>query len=331
MLKSVEFRNFKALRNTSLPLDRFTLLIGPNGSGKSTAIQALLAAVHAQHSFGEVATVGLDPGQSVEVLLRFAAPLEGLVRQTVWGDKGEKRVHYAGFELVGERESEIEQRLHRLRFFSFDPVAIAQPVPLQQMIQLGSKGEGLANVLDRLRDTGPERFETLNQELSRWLPEFDRFLFEVPSEGRKGLMLRTKSGQYTIAARDLSHGTLLALAILTLPYLPDPPSIVCVEEPDRGIHPRLLREIQDALYRLSYPENYAENRQPVQVLVTTHSPYLLDLYKDHPEQVVISQKVGNEARFDRLSDQPDIEHLLEGASLGEIWYSGILGGVPCER
>ncbi|MCI0419032.1 MAG: ATP-binding protein, partial [Acidobacteria bacterium] len=169
-----------------------------------------------------------------------------------------------------------------------------------------------------------------NQELSRWLPEFDRFLFHVPADGQRGFMLRTRSGQYSIAAKDLSHGTLLALATMTLAYLPDPPSLLCLEEPDRGIHPRLLREIQDALYRLSYPENYGEKREAVQVLVTTHSPYLLDLYRDHPEQIVVSQKIGNEARFERLSDQPHIEEMLEGATLGEIWYSGILGGVPCE-
>jgi predicted ATPase len=330
MIKLVEFRNFRALRDANLPLERFTLVIGPNGSGKSTAIQALSGAIHGSYSFREVATVGLAPGQAVEALLRFEAPFEGLVRQTVWDDSDRTRVEYAGFELTREQKKQTDQRLQRLRRFSLDPVAIAAPVALQPTPQIGDTGHGLASVLDRLRDSEPERFEALNQEMSRWLPEFDRFLFNVPAEGQRGFMLRTRSGQNSIAARDLSQGTLLAIAILTLAYLPNPPSLLCLEEPDRGIHPRLLREIQDALYRLSYPENYGEKREAVQVLVTTHSPYLLDLYKDHPEQIVVSQKVGNEARFERLSDQPHIEEMLEGASLGEIWYSGILGGVPCE-
>ncbi|PYT10092.1 MAG: ATPase, partial [Acidobacteria bacterium] len=96
-----------------------------------------------------------------------------------------------------------------------------------------------------------------------------------------------REGHFQIPATELSQGTLLALAILTLTYIPNPPSIVCLEEPDRGIHPRLLRDVRDALYRLSYPENYGERRDPVQVIATTHSPYLLDLFKDHPEEVVI--------------------------------------------
>ncbi|MBL8203313.1 MAG: AAA family ATPase, partial [Blastocatellia bacterium] len=41
MIESIEFKNFKALRDTTLPLGRFTLIVGPNGSGKSTAMQAL--------------------------------------------------------------------------------------------------------------------------------------------------------------------------------------------------------------------------------------------------------------------------------------------------
>lgn len=118
--------------------------------------------------------------------------------------------------------------------------------------------------------------------------------------------------------------------MLTLAYLPDPPSIVCLEEPDRGIHPRLLRHVQDALYRLSYPADFGDTRSPVQVLATTHSPYFLDLFKEHPEEIVIAHKVGQAARFERLVDQPDIADILGDAPLGEVWYSGILGGVPVE-
>jgi len=176
-----------------------------------------------------------------------------------------------------------------------------------------------------------ERFETLNDEIGRWFPEFDRILFDTPNSGQRALLLRTRKNHYKIPATDLSQGTLLSLAILTLAYLPDPPSVVGLEEPDRGIHPRLLRQVQDALYCLSYPENFDEKREPVQVIATTHSPYLLDLYRDHPEEIVIAHKTNEGARFERLSERPDIEEILEDVPLGEVWYSGILGGVPAEQ
>ena len=185
--------------------------------------------------------------------------------------------------------------------------------------------------MDRLRDKAPERFEALNDEFGLWLPEFDRILFETPKTGQRAFLLRTRKGHHAIPARDLSQGTVLALAILTLAYLPDPPPLIGIEEPERGVHPRLLRNIQTALYRLSYPEQFGEERQPVQVIATTHSPYFLDLYKDHPEEIVIAQKTADGAQFERLSDQPHIMEVLEDAPLGEVWYSGILGGVPAEQ
>jgi hypothetical protein len=64
------------------------------------------------------------------------------------------------------------------------------------------------------------------------------------------------------------------------------------------------------LYRLSYPADYGHARAPVQVIATTHSPHLLDLFRDHPEEIVIADKHGRAATFARLSDRPDLEALL---------------------
>jgi predicted ATPase len=212
--------------------------------------------------------------------------------------------------------------------YFFDPSAIAAPVQIQPSISLAANGSGLAGVLQEIRDQHPERFEDLVSELRRWLPDFDAVLFQTPSNGMKSIALRTQVGRHAIPATDLSQGTLFALAMLTMAYLPQPPEVIAVEEPDRGIHPRLLREVRDALYRLAYPESFGESRKPVQVIATTHSPYLVDLFKDHPEEVVLAQKRGLHATLDRLTDQPDWEEILRDAQLGDLWYSGVLGGVP---
>jgi len=206
-----------------------------------------------------------------------------------------------------------------------------QSTPLDPELTLQSNGRNLAGVLDQLRDREPERFEKLNAEMGRWLPEFDRILFDTPVSGQRTLLLRTHEGHHKIQASELSQGTLISLAILTLAYIPDPPAIVCLEEPDRGIHPRLLRDVRDAMYRLSYPENFGEERAPVQVIATTHSPYLLDLFKDHPEEVVIANKLGQDVSFERLSDRADIDEILGDTQLGDAWYSGVLGGVPSHQ
>lgn len=337
MFDSIQFQNFKVLRNATLPFSPFTLIVGPNGSGKSTALQALQAFTPAaQAKFEKFVTAGLEVTDRtvVKIIFQWNDLYEKVVTEARWLRGGRSGRHHVrpstGQGLEPASQKLLNSLLSGIRVYSLDASTIIQPVQLQPAVELSPNGYNLAVVMDSLRDKEPERFEALNDELGRWLPEFDRILFETPSAGQRAFLLRTRKGHHAIPARDLSQGTVLALAILTLAYLPNPPSLVGIEEPERGVHPRLLRNIQTALYRLSYPEQFGEDRQPVQVIATTHSPYFLDLYKDHPEEIVIAQKTSDGAAFERLSDQPHIMEVLDDAPLGDVWYSGILGGVPAE-
>ena len=252
MLDSIQFQNFKILQNATLPLAPFTLIVGPNGSGKSTALQALqsLKQTGPQES-KKFVTVGLKAtdNRDVEITLQWSDLYDNVVTNGLWcGDRWDW--------------SSFPRLLLRTRVYSLDASAIIKPVELRPAAELSSNGNNLAGVMDSLRDKEPERFEALNDEFGRWLPEFDRILFETPKTGHRAFSLRTRKGHHALPARDLSQGTVLALAILTLAYLPEPPSLIGIEEPERGVHPRLLRNIQTALYRLSYPKQFGEDRQP---------------------------------------------------------------------
>jgi predicted ATPase len=326
MFKTVAFDNFKALRSATLPLQPFTLLVGPNGSGKSTALQAIRLAAH-QHFYesDRIRSLNVSPDASTRVVINW--------------DNGAKT--YAEFARgnfarrhdnlpPGMLPGSLDQLLGNTRFYSFDPAMIARSQTLMPNAVLQPDGGHLAVVLDRLRDSDPERFENLNRDLRDWLPEFDRVLFRTPSEGQREFLLRVAGSKSGITASELSHGTVFALTLLTLSNLLDPPPFLGIEEPERGVHPRMLRRVQDALYRLCYPKKYGDARPPVQVLATTHSPFLLDLYRDYPDQIVIAEKRDGEATLTRLTDKVDVGKLLGEAGLGDLWYSGILGGVPPE-
>lgn len=322
MLEWIEFKNFKALRNARLPLSCFTLIVGANGSGKSTALNAVLALANPNKWKGQqLRTAGVPGYEDVTLRARWQTQVDRPAEEVI---VGWNTTNFGRYMPPAVRPVALD----RCRLFALDSEAVGQPVQLQPNIELERNGQNLAGVLDRLRDEAPERFEALNQELKRWIPEFDRVLFETPSQGARSIALRTRESAYMIKATDLSQGTLIALALLTIAYLPKPPAIVCLEEPDHGLHPRLLRDVKDALYRLAYPEGAKENREPVQVIATTHNPYFLDLFREHPEEIVIAEKVGLEGRFSRLSDRPDLDEILGDAPLSEVWYSGVLGGVP---
>ena len=322
MIESINFMNFKALRDTTLNLGRFTLIVGPNGSGKSTVLQALtITSAGKNLNFKTSLSTGVTEGERIAIAINWDRQAE-VTGQTTCSWSRSDGLHVAGH---------LAPSFPGPRVYSLNATAIAARVGLEPKMELDPEGRGLAGVLDRLRDEAPERFEALNTEFGHWLPEFDRILFDTPHPGQRAIALRTSQGSHRIPASELSQGTLLALAMLTLAYLPDPPPIVGFEEPDRGIHPRLLRDVRDALYRLAYPESIGEKRQPVQVIATTHSPYLLDLFRDHPEEIVVAQKEDSNVRFQRLSDMPEIKEILEGAPLGDVWYSGVLGGVPGDK
>ena len=334
MIKSIKFENFRVLRNTELPLGRFTLIVGPNGSGKSTVFQALRAVADpVEFSLDRLVWVGARATNSgVAVHIEWGGKRSGATSSASW-KPGPIIVRHTsdGRNTDPAVSEELRAALSSIRVYSFQGSAIAAHVGLRPKQELGSDGGKLAGVLDRLRDNEPERFEQLNREMARWLPEFDRILFQTPGPGKRAFELRVLGVQASIRAQDLSHGTLLALAMLTLAYLPSPPPVVCLEEPDRGLHPRLLRDVRDAMYRLAYPEQYGDERPPTQVIATTHSPYMVDLFREHLDEIVIANKKGNEATFERLSDRPDVEEILGDCSLGDAWYTGVLGGVPSER
>lgn len=231
---------------------------------------------------------------------------------------GPRRVSSEDFDAISTRA----------RFFSLDDQKISKPAKPDFNAHLGDDGENLVAVLDGIKDQDEKRWEEINLALSEWLPGFDRILFNVVGDGMKRIELRTAPGGFRIPASELSQGTLIALAILTLSYLPNPPALVCLEEPDRGLHPRLLQDVQNAIRRLCYPEEFGEKREPVQVIATTHNPFFLDLFRDSPEQIVIAEKSGLDATFKRLSDHPHLKEIIAGVPLGEVWYSGVLGGVP---
>ena len=330
MIESIRFENFKALRDTTLPLGRFTLIVGANGSGKSTALAAILVLSRpGPPQSSQIRSASVPDSIPVKLTAKWKEESNNYFVMVSWDQRG---VLGPGFSAETgnqiQNQDKPQQALARARIFSLDASAIAAPVKLEPSMELSPNGRNLPGVLDRLRDQNPERFEALNDQIGRWIPEFDRILFDTPDAGKRALALRTREGGHIIKAADLSHGTLIALALLTIAYLPEPPSIVCLEEPDHGLHPRLLRDVRDALYRLAYPEDASEKRDPVQVIATTHNPYFLDLFREHPEEIVIAEKVGLDAKFSRLSDRTDLEEILGDAPLSEVWYSGVLGGVP---
>lgn len=329
VIASVHFRNFKALRNTQLKLLPFNLVIGPNGSGKTSLIQAVqqLCTLAKLPLAAEPVTTRAG---AAEISFHFAPPHEHV--QARLGCVADNVCDLLRVDAPAGAWESVRGALLKVRSYVFDQEALAAPALRDDGGELAPDGGNLAAVLARRSVEQPAAFARLSEEFVRIVPEFTALRFVQPDSRHVALEMELADASEggAVAAENVSQGTLALLGMLTLALDPAPPPIVCLEEIDRGIHPRMLREVRDALYRLSYPAALGEVRPPVQVIATTHSPYLLDLFRNHPEEVVISQKAGARAHFERLSDRADLPDLLREGSLGDIWFSGILGGVPAE-
>ena len=125
-----------------------------------------------------------------------------------------------------------------------------------------------------------------------------------------------REGDNLIPASRLSDGTLRFLCLLTILCHPSPPPLICLEEPELGLHPDILPNLVELL-------RSAASR--CQLIVTTHSDVIVDALTDTPESVVVCEKHEGSTRLKRLSAS-DLGHWLKDYRLGELWSSGELGG-----
>lgn len=123
-------------------------------------------------------------------------------------------------------------------------------------------------------------------------------------------------GGVTIPATRLSDGTLRYLCLLCILCHPMPPPLVCIEEPELGLHPDILPTIA-ALLR--------EASERCQLIVTTHSDVLVDAMTDTPEAILICEKHDGASQLRRLSSE-ELQPWLERYRLGELWTRGEIGG-----
>jgi predicted ATPase len=121
---------------------------------------------------------------------------------------------------------------------------------------------------------------------------------------------------FVIPATRLSDGTLRYLCLLAILCDPEPPPLICIEEPELGLHPDLLPKIADLLIAAS---------ERTQLIVTTHSDILVDAMTECPEAVLVCEKREGQSTIRRL-DADQLKAWLEKYSLGQLWTRGQLGG-----
>jgi predicted ATPase len=225
----------------------------------------------------------------------------------------------------------VAEELRGAQLFRLNPQSLAIPVALDatRKFQIDVSGFGLALCLDDILGFERDRFTRIEQDLCGYFPDLTsiqlvrcpayRSLAEVTAstpilkeaEG-KGIRFRFVDSDRSIPASQASDGAMIILAYLTILRLPHPPSILLLEEPENGVHPKRLESIVKMLREL------VEGQSHTQVVLTTHSPYVVDLFK--PEEVTLCTKGPDGAvSVRRLSESEKVREQMRLFTLGEIW------------
>jgi hypothetical protein len=202
---------------------------------------------------------------------------------------------------------------------------------------LDPDGFGLATLLQDIVTYDPRLFIQLREEFCTFFPQFASVRTETENASVRhfqpsgihsssssvgvGIYFETASGE-TVRAQQASDGAILFLGFLALAHLPDPPTLLLIEEPENGIYPKRLGEVIQMLKQMV---NRTEGVRFPQIIMTTHSPYVLSFFE--PEEVTFlsrdPKKPEAGVRARPLRDAPNIRERLGGGAfyLGELWYN----------
>ena len=179
---------------------------------------------------------------------------------------------------------------------------------------LSEGGDNLAMALQELDYQGAH--DRVRTSIARFCERFEDVKVRV-GEGLARVFLREAGLAEPLSAMRMSDGTLKFLCLLAALFNPSPPPLICIEEPELGMHPDALRLIAEALVEAS---------EHVQLIVTTHSEALIDALSDHPDSVLVCERdFDNGTQFKRLSAK-ELDEWLEHYTLGELWRKGEIGG-----
>lgn len=228
----------------------------------------------------------------------------------------------------------LRELLSGVRHYRLDPESIALPVGFvadERFSMVDAGGFGLAVCLDDIITHDVDRFVAIRDSMRRAFPELQairlvrepavvrrsapgRERWDAASAPGKALRFALRNCDGDVPASQVSDGMLLVLAYLTILSTPTPPRLLLIEEPENGIHPRRLKEV------LSVVRDFVREQSETQVILTSHSPYVVDLFD--PSEVYACRKDPEAGvAIQRLSESPLVQDQIRHFTLGEIWVS----------
>ena len=190
----------------------------------------------------------------------------------------------------------------------------AQPADLPED-RLLSDSSNLALILNQIEHSYAAL--DFNKLLKRFFPRFER-MSTMLSGGTVQFYLHENGFRTPVPATRLSDGTIRFVALIATLLAPSPPPLVCIDEPELGLHPDAVSLVADLMLDAS---------ERMQLIVATHSDALVSALTAEPDAVVTCERIGDGTALRRL-DSTKLADWLKDYALGDLWRMGELGANP---
>jgi predicted ATPase len=295
-LTRVHISRFRCLYQARVALKPLTVLIGANDTGKSAFLAALRTvftrgagrtSIQREDYFRYV----MEPQQRPEIVVWD--PRQGSASQ-IEGDVGFFQLPSTGISMISQGSSD------------------SSGVPY-----LGHDGSGVPNFLDYLVRRDRSRFDDIVAMLRKLIPGMESIEIDHPTPESRALELVVERG-LKVGADRASTGLKMMLFFVALAFHPAPPDVILLEEPENGVHPQRLNAIVGLLRSITSGELGGHTAQ---IILSTHSPYLLDSVDLETDQVLVFQRQEDGTRTVEGADPNRLKKFLGEFQLGEVWYN----------
>jgi predicted ATPase len=204
------------------------------------------------------------------------------------------------------------------QFVSLVPQTMGNPKRQRRSIsraKLEKDGSNIAEYLLEIYEKYKDAFADIVSSLQLILPYSTDLQIAITSEIERSVYPQIIEENFKVPGWLLSTGTLRILALLALLRHPEPPPLIIIEEIENGLDPRSVNLIIDEV-------RSAVESGKTQIIITTHSPYLLDLVL--LEHIVLVERIDGQPVFRHPADNERLRQWAESFSLGTLYTSGKL-------
>lgn len=227
------------------------------------------------------------------------------------------------FSLPGWEGMILKEYISRWRFYRLLPSLMKQSNAAVAQSFLTETGNNFSSWFMTLQTSHPEEFKRIKQVAKDVFPELEEILTPPTQFATTYMITKEKNLKREISIWNMSDGEIVFLAWLSLIFSPPElgAPLYCIEEAENHLHPKLLEILVEVLNQ----RMIELGPQSAQIIVTTHSPYLVD--KMELEDLIVFEKREGATQCLRPTSKKHLKELLEREEigLGDLWYSGALG------